>query len=93
MARSPWAIPNKESGNGNDTVSWTANPHTGREARQTTAIGTENSTWQSTYIRTNSQDIQCNAGDVITVYVRGRSNSYSWGGMLTACVAQKLWTN
>lgn len=37
MARAPWAIPNKESGNGNDTVSWTANPHTGREARQTTA--------------------------------------------------------
>lgn len=37
MARAPWAIPNKESGNGNDTVSWTATPHTGREARQTTA--------------------------------------------------------
>lgn len=37
MARSPWAIPNKESGNGNDTVSWSATPHTGREARQTTA--------------------------------------------------------
>ena len=37
MARSPWAIPNKESGNGNDSVSWTATPHTGREARQTTA--------------------------------------------------------
>lgn len=37
MARSPWAIPNKESGNGNDTVSWTATPHTGREPRQTQA--------------------------------------------------------
>lgn len=37
MARSPWAIPNKESGNGNDTVSWTASPHTGREPRQTQA--------------------------------------------------------
>lgn len=37
MARSPWAIPNKESGNGNDTVSWSATPHTGREARRTTA--------------------------------------------------------
>lgn len=59
----------------------------------TTAIGTENSTWTSTYIQTNSLDIACNAGDVITVYVAGRSNSYSWGGMLTACVAQKLWTN
>lgn len=60
---------------------------------QTTAIGTENTTWTSTYIQTNSQDIACNAGDVITVYVRGRSNSYSWGGMLMACVAQKMWSN
>ncbi len=59
----------------------------------TTAIGTENTSWTSTYIQENSQDIACNAGDVITVYVRGRSSSYSWGGMLTACVAQKLWTN
>lgn len=59
----------------------------------TTAIGTENSTWTSTYRQTNSQDIACNAGDVITVYVRGRSSSYSWGGMLTACVEQKLWVD
>ena len=57
----------------------------------TTAIGTENTSWTSTYIQENSQDVNCNAGDVITVYVRGRSSSYSWGGMLTACVAQKLW--
>lgn len=57
----------------------------------TTAIGTENTSWTSTYIQENSQDVNCNAGDVITVYVRGRSRSYSWGGMLTACVAQKLW--
>lgn len=59
----------------------------------TTAIGTENSTWTSTYIQENSQDIACEAGDEIIVYVRGRSSTYSWGGMLTACVAQKLWTN
>lgn len=59
----------------------------------TTAIGTENSTWTSTYIQENSQDIACEAGDEIIVYVRGRSASYSWGGMLTACVAQKLWIN
>lgn len=59
----------------------------------TSAIGTENSTWQSTYIQSNSQDIECQAGDVITVYVRGRSSSYSWGGNLSACVAQKMWTN
>lgn len=37
MARAPWAIPNKESGSGNDTVSWSASEHTGREARQTQA--------------------------------------------------------
>lgn len=59
----------------------------------TEAIGTQNSNWTNTYYQVNSQDIACNAGDVITVYVAGRSNSYSWGGMLTACVAQKLWTN
>lgn len=59
----------------------------------TSAIGTKNTTWTSTYYQVNSQDIACNAGDVITVYVQGRSNSYSWGGMLTACVNQKLWTN
>ena len=58
-----------------------------------TAIGTENSTWTSTYIQENSQDIAVEAGDVITVYVRGRGSSYSWGGYLMACVAQKLWTN
>ena len=37
MAYAPWAIPNKTSGNGNDTVSWSASEHTGREARTTTA--------------------------------------------------------
>lgn len=78
--------------NNSTSYSWSSRLYRTRSG-QTTAIGTENSTWQSTYIQTNSQDIQCNAGDVITVYVRGRSNSYSWGGMLTACVAQKLWTN
>lgn len=37
MAYASWANPNKTSGNGNDTVSWSASSHTGREARQTTA--------------------------------------------------------
>ena len=37
MAYASWANPNKTSGNGNDTVSWSASAHTGREARQTTA--------------------------------------------------------
>ncbi|MBR4758349.1 MAG: BACON domain-containing protein [Bacteroidaceae bacterium] len=31
-----WVEPNKTSGNGDDTVSWAAQPHTGRTARQTT---------------------------------------------------------
>ena len=48
MAYEPWAIPSKTSGNGNDTVSWTASVHTGRVARQTTATftasGVENKT-------------------------------------------------
>ena len=78
--------------NNSTSYSWSSRLYRTRNG-STTAIGTENSTWKSTYIQTNSQDIACNAGDVITVYVRGRSNSYSWGGMLTACVAQKLWTN
>ena len=78
--------------NNSTSYSWSSRLYRTRSG-STTAIGTENSTWTSTYIQTNSQDIACNAGDVITVYVRGRSNSYSWGGMLTACVNQKLWTN
>lgn len=78
--------------NNSTQYSWSSRLYRTRNG-STTAIGTENSTWTSTYKQTNSQDIACNAGDVITVYVRGRSASYSWGGMLTACVAQKLWTN
>lgn len=78
--------------NNSTSYTWSSRLYRTRSG-QTSAIGTENSTWTSTYIQTNSQDIACNAGDVITVYVRGRSSSYSWGGMLTACVAQKLWTN
>lgn len=78
--------------NNSTSYTWSSQLYRTRSG-QTTAIGTENSTWTSTYIQENSQDIACNAGDVITVYVRGRSASYSWGGMLTACVAQKLWTN
>lgn len=37
MAYASWVTPDKVSGNGNDTVSWTGQAHTGREARQTTA--------------------------------------------------------
>lgn len=38
MAYASWAIPNKASGSGNDTVQWTGSPNTGRNSRQTTAI-------------------------------------------------------
>lgn len=78
--------------NNSTTYTWSSQLYRTRSG-STTAIGTANSTWTSTYIQTNTLDIACNANDVITVYVAGRSNSYSWGGMLTACVAQKLWTN
>lgn len=37
MAYASWVEPNKTSGNGNDTVAWTGQSHTGRSARQTTA--------------------------------------------------------
>jgi len=78
--------------NNSTSYTWSSRLYRTRN-NQTTAIGTENSTWTSTYIQENSQDIAVEAGDVITVYVRGRGSTYSWGGMLTACVAQKLWTN
>lgn len=37
MAYASWVSPSKQSGSGNDTVAWTAQQHTGREARTTTA--------------------------------------------------------
>ena len=37
MAYASWATPNKTSGSGNDTVSWTGSTHTGRSSRTTTA--------------------------------------------------------
>lgn len=37
MAYASWVTPNKESGSGDDTVSWTGSNHTGRNSRQTTA--------------------------------------------------------
>lgn len=78
--------------NNSTSYSWSSRLYRTRN-NSTEAIGTENSTWTSTYIQSNSQDIACNAGDVITVYVRGRSSTYSWGGYLMACVNQKMWTN
>lgn len=37
MAYASWVTPNKTSGSGNDTVSWTGSAHTGRSSRTTTA--------------------------------------------------------
>lgn len=37
MAYASWASPSKTSGNGNDTISWSASEHTGRSSRTTTA--------------------------------------------------------
>lgn len=37
MAYASWVTPNKTSGSGNDTVSWTGSTHTGRSSRTTTA--------------------------------------------------------
>ncbi len=37
MAHASWVTPNKVSGSGDDTVSWTGSNHTGRNSRQTTA--------------------------------------------------------
>lgn len=37
MAYASWVTPNKVSGNGDDTVSWSASEHTGRNSRTTTA--------------------------------------------------------
>lgn len=37
MAYASWVSPNKQSGNGNDTVVWTGTQHTGRSPRQTQA--------------------------------------------------------
>ncbi len=78
--------------NNSNSYTWSSRLYRTRSG-STEAIGTTNSTWTNTYIQTNSLDIACNEGDIITVYVAGRSANYSWGGMLTACVAQKLWTN
>lgn len=37
MGYANWVTPNKTQGSGNDTVSWTGQPHTGRNSRSTTA--------------------------------------------------------
>ena len=74
------------------SYSWSSQLYRKR-GNTTSAIGTEVTTWTSTYIQSNYLDIACEKNDIIYVYVRGRSSSYSWGGYLMACVNQKMWTN
>ena len=78
--------------NNSSSYTWSSQLYR-RRGNTTSAIGTAVTTWTSTYYQANSLDIACEAGDIIYVYVAGRSNQYSWGGMLTACVNQKLWSN
>lgn len=87
--RFKWVAARRGSGT---SYTWSTRLYRTRSG-STTAIGTENSSWTSTYWQTNSQDIAVEAGDVITVYAAGRSNSYTMAGNLSACVAQKLWSN
>ena len=79
--------------NNSTSYTWGSQLYRKRGSSAAAAVGTENTTWTSTYIQSNSLDLACNAGDIIYVYVRGRSSSYSWGGYLMACVNQKMWTN
>lgn len=83
MAYASWASPNKTTGSGNDTVSWSASVHTGRTARTTTATfsasGVESKTLTITQSgKTEFVDIQDTAavsksGGSITI--TGTSNS------------------
>lgn len=62
--------------------------------RNGSAIGTAQTTFQESYWQVCTLDIKLNAGDVIELYARSRAtNYYCCAGMLSACVAQKLWTN
>ena len=83
MAYASWASPNKTTGSGNDTVSWSASVHTGRTARTTTATfsasGVESKTLTITQSgKTEFVDIQDTAavsksGGSLTI--TGTSNS------------------
>ena len=65
-----------------------------RRNGSTQAIGSAVTSWTNSYYQNNTLDIACNAGDEIIVYARSRGTSYYVvAGNLSACVAQKLWTN
>lgn len=83
MAYASWVSPNKTSGSGNDTVSWTGSAHTGRSSRTTTATfsasGVESKTLTIIQAgKTEFVDID-DAGAVAksggTVTISGTSNS------------------
>ncbi len=62
--------------------------------RNGTAIGTAETTFHESYWQVCTLDIALNKGDVIELYARSRAtNYYCCAGMLSACVAQKMWIN
>ena len=69
---------------GTYTISWhcwrtnTSGTWGSRYYKGTTAQGTENTTWTNSYIQTNRiTNVSLNVGDVIKVYARARSTSYT----------------
>lgn len=83
MAYANWVSPNKVSGNGNDTVAWTGQAHTGRTARQTTATfsasGVESKTLtiiqagKTEFVTIDATASVAKTGGTLTIH--GRSNS------------------
>lgn len=83
MAYASWVSPNKTSGNGNDTVSWAGQAHTGRSPRQTTATfsasGVESKTLtiiqagKAEFVSIDDTAAVAQSGGSVTI--AGRSNS------------------
>lgn len=83
MAYASWVSPNKQSGNGNDTVQWTGTQHTGRNSRQTTAVfsasGVESKTLtiiqagKTEFVIIDDTAAVSKTGGTLTIH--GRSNS------------------
>jgi len=83
MAYASWVEPNKTSGSGNDTVSWTGSVHTGRSSRTTTATfaasGVESKTLtiiqagKSEFVSMDDTATVAKAGGTVTI--SGTSNS------------------
>ena len=83
MAYASWVTPNKQSGSGNDTVSWTGSVHTGRSSRTTTATfaasGVESKTLtivqagKAEFVEMDDTASVAKAGGTVTI--SGTSNS------------------